>query len=330
MSFLTVRRSNAALVLCGLVLVAACDLMSVEPTVLPPTVGPAQSESAERPTPRPEDVLAWQQFRAAYGLRSDQSWVLEVANDPLNMNDIGVPLLRWEIDRVSAMNLAVVDLVPGLDAYGRLIPDSYAGTFIAGPIAVIQFTNQVDERRAALATLLGREAPVEVRQVRYSLRELENFTMQVEADRAWFTSVGAELTSVGAKHQDNVVELTYRANVENLEPRIRSHFGHTDWLTLSRDGPLPWAGGYGRLVVRIVDQTGDPVQAGVLPNSADGRVSSAFIPMEVEGLYEEERIEAITWEVIVTYFVGEEERSTSVMVRVPENGVGSTTVVVER
>lgn len=304
--------------------------MSVEPSVPPPTVGPAQSESAERATPRPEDVLAWQQFRAAYGLRSDQSWVLEVADDPLNMNDIGVPLLRWEIDRVSAMNLAVVDLVPGLEAYGRLTPDSYAGTFIEGPIAVIQFTNQVDERRAALATLLGRDAPVEVRQVRYSLGELETFTMQVEAARAWFTSVGAELTSVGARQQDNVVELTYRANDENLEPRIRSHFGQADWLRLSRDGPLPWTGGYGRLVVRIVDKTGRPVEAGVLPNSADERVSSAFIPMEVEGLYQEERIEAITWEVIVTYFVGEHERSTSVMVRVPENGVGSTTVVVER
>lgn len=330
MASLTVRRSTPALVLCGVVFVAACDLMSVESTVLPPTVGPAQSEVADRLTHRPEDVLAWQQFRAAYGLRSDPSWVLAVASDPLSVNDLGVPLLRWEIDRVSAMNLAVVDLVPGLEAYGRLIPGSYAGTYIEGPIAVIQFTNQVDERHAALATLLGRDSPVEVRQVRYSLIELENFKMQVEADRAWFTSIRAELTSVSVRPQDNLVELTYRANDENLEPRIRSHFGHADWLALSRSGPLPWTGGYGRLVVRIIDQTGRPVEAGVLPNSADERVSSAFIPMEVEGFYEEERIEAITWEVIVTYFVGEEERSISVIVKVPENGVGSTTVVVER
>lgn len=224
----TLRVTREGLVLCGVVLVAACDLMSVEPTVPPPTISPAQSESAERETPRPEDVLAWQQFRAAYGLRSDQSWVLAVANDPSNMNDIGVLLLRWEVDRVAALNLAVVDLVPGLEAYGRLLHDSYAGTYKEGPIAVIQFTNQVEERRAALATLLGRDAPIEVRQVRYSLGELETFTMQVEAARAWLTSIGAELTSVGARQQDNVVELTYRANDENLEPRIRAHFGHAE------------------------------------------------------------------------------------------------------
>jgi hypothetical protein len=326
----TVRRTCSALVLSGVLLVVACDQTSVEPSAVPATVSPAPSESVDRPTPQPQDVVAWQRFRSAYGLRSDDAWTLAVANDPSHMDDLGVPLLRWELDRVSAANLAAVDLVPRVQAFGLLFEDSYAGAYIKGPLVVVQFTDQIDERRAGLATLLGQRAPIDVRQVRYSLNDLDVFTRQVEADRAWFTSIGAELTSASAREQDNIVELTYKANDRDLGPQIRSHFGDADWLTLTLSGPLPWTGGYGRLVVKIVDQAGRPVEAGVLPTSADERVSSAFIPMEVDGLYEEERIEAIVWEVIVTYFAREDERSTTVMVRVPENGVGSATVVVER
>ena len=136
-----------------------------------------------------------------------------VADDPSSANEIGVPLLSWEIARVVALNPAVVDLVPAPapapETYGHLFPGHYAGTHIEGRIAVIQFSGQVQERRAALEMLLGRDAPVEVRQVRYSLDDLGAFARVVEADREWFPSVGAELSTVGPRAQDNVVELTY-------------------------------------------------------------------------------------------------------------------------
>ena len=253
-----------------------------------------------------------------------------VANDPSSANEIGVPLLSWEIARVVALNLTVVDLVPALESYGHLFSGHYAGTHIEGRIAVIQFSGQVEERRAALEMLLGRDASVEVRQVRYSLDDLAALARTVEADREWFPSAGAELSTVSLRVQENVVELTYRANSVDVEAAIASHFGNVDWLILSREGPLPWAGGYGRLVVRIVDRAGHPVEAGVVPNSADERVTSAFLPKEVDGRYEEERVEAIAWEVIVTYFDGQDEVSTSVIVTVPEGGVGNGTIVVDR
>lgn len=318
------------LVVCGVVLLVGCRSRSVDPTSLPSTAAPTETGPAEQPSPGPEELLAWQRFRATFGLRSDEPWIRAVADDPSSANEIGVPLLSWEIARMVALNLAVVDLVPALETYGHLFPGHYAGTHIEGRIAVIQFSGQVEERRAALEMLLGRDAPVEVRQVRYSLDDLGAFARAVEADREWFSSVGAELSTVGPRAPDNVVELTYRANSVDVEAGIVSHFRNVDWLILSREGPLPWAGGYGRLVVRIVDRAGRPVEAGVLPNSADERVSSAFLPKEVNGLYEEERVEAVVWEVIVTYFDGQDEVSTSVIVRVPEGGVGNGTVVVER
>lgn len=326
----TVRLIAPLLVVCGVVLLVGCGFGPVKPTSLPSTAAPIETGPADEPSPGPQELLAWQRFRATFGLRSDEPWIRVVANDPSSANEIGVPLLSWEIARVVALNLAVVDLVPALETYGRLFAGQYAGTHIEGPIAVIQFSGQVEERRAALAMLLRRDAPVEVRQVRNSLEDLGAFARTVEANREWFSSAGAEISTVSPRVQDNVVELTYRANNVDVEGAIVSHFRNVDWLILSREGPLPWAGGYGRLVVRIVDRAGRPVEAGVLPNSADERVTSAFLPKEVDGLYEEERVEAIVWEVIVTYFDGQDEVSTSVIVRVPEGGVGNGTVVVDR
>lgn len=325
----TNRVIGLLLAVCAGATLVACGAERVEPSPLPATSGPAETAPAGRPSPRPEDVVAWQRFRHAFGLRSDEVWVRIVADNPLSANEIGVPLLHWEIARVAALNRAAVDLAPLLEDYGRLFPSQYAGTYLDGPIVVIQFSDQVDQRRAALQTLLGGNAPFEVRQVRYSLDDLDAFAKGIETDDGWFSSVAAKLTSANPSVQDNKVNLTYGSNDE-VELQIAAHFGNPDWLTLTREGPLPWAGGYGRLVIRIVDRAGDPVEAGILPTPADSRVSSSFLPQEVAGLYEQERIEAIAWKVVVTYFDGEDEESTSVMVRVPAGGVGRATVVVDR
>lgn len=326
------RRGRAAssfgpLLLVG-ALIAACGISQEERTPSSPK-SPTQVLPTGQATARPEDVVAWQHFRDTFGLRSDEAWVRAVADEPTSTIEFGVPLLPWEIARIAALNLAHRELIPILEDYGRLFPDEYAGTFIDGPVAVIQFRDHVTERRAALATLLGSKSSVDVRQVRYSLMDLTGFARRLEADGEWLSSVGVDLISALPRVQDNKVELIFKAN-EDLERQIASRFGNPDWLALTREGPLPWAGGYGRLVIRIVDRSGKGVEAGVVPTSMDPRVSASFLPREVTGLYEEVRLEAIVWNVIVTYFDGDDEKSTSVIVRVPDGGVGTATVVVDR
>jgi hypothetical protein len=203
---------------CGALLVA-CGTSPVGPSPSAPPRATTSAAPEGPPTPRPEQVLEWQRFRAAFGLRSDEAWIQTVAMDPGSANELDIPLLPWELDQVVARNLAVADLVWPLEKYGRLHADSFAGAFIDGPVAVVAFSGDIDARRAAVMTLLGGDAPVEIRQVRYSLVELEAFAAQVTSRSDALATAGVRLIRAEPDVQSNAVELIYRGD-DDVEARV--------------------------------------------------------------------------------------------------------------
>ena len=81
---------------------------------------------------------------------------------------------------------------------------------------------------------------------------------EVEAERAWFASIGTQLVAADAGATVGV-RVRYLGD-NGLEDEISSHFGDPDWLRVEREGPLPWAGGYGGMVVVLLDSEGRPVE----------------------------------------------------------------------
>jgi hypothetical protein len=190
----------------------------------------------------PGIVDGWVRYREAYGLRSDRAWVLALASNPAALsalNEIGVPLLPREIDSVVSQNRKVQNIVPALETYGKARTGEYAGAFLDGPVAVIQFSDRVSEHRVAIGKLFGGNARIEVRQAPFSLSELEEFARTVEANQGWFTTIGADLYSASVSVLDNKVMVNYIAPDESVEPRILDHFANSPWMDVHWEGPPP-------------------------------------------------------------------------------------------
>lgn len=286
------------------------------------------------PTPLdPADVTRWIQFRQAYGLRSDRAWVLQVASDPVNTNEIDVPLTPAELSLVSSLNLSAQLLAPELKKFGELFSAEYAGVMIENTRVVIQFSGQLEAHRAAIETLFGSDAPIDVRNATYSLQQLDKFAQEVEADRGWFPSVGAELFKSDSYELTNSVRVRYIARDKAVEPLIRAHFGDPAWITVKWYGPPEWTGPRGNLRVSVVDRASHPVEVECLPESLDMAVASNYLPLESgpDGKCEFDKLASVTWRVGIAYENRDGERANGTQtVRVPNDGTASLRFVVDR
>jgi hypothetical protein len=171
------------------------------------------------------------------------------------------------------------DAAAAAERYGRAFPESFGGVFVdqrAGGVLVATFTKDTDRHERAMATLIP-DQPPDVRQVEWSLAELESFRMQVQADRAWFASIGAELSKADVDILENAVRVVFRGPNQDMASLVEEHLG--SWTTASWQGPLPWNGPVGDLVLSLVDDSGRPVpQVWCDLVSADPRVQVAEGP----------------------------------------------------
>lgn len=265
----TLGRRRASLI--GIRIVVACLLLAATATACgsrttsppaqtarPPSIGP----TAVAPSPDPILVDA-QRFRVRYGLRADEAWVRGVAADPeaqQGVLDFGVPLLPFErLDLESRRT--DLDLLKQINDYGSLFPGSYAGAYMdqrASQAFVASFKDDVARHRSALANLLPAGARVEVVDVDWSTAELDRFVMGVEAEKGWFKTIGVQYLTADRGITDDFVSVDYLGPVEAAST-IEHHFGDPTWLVAERQGPLPWAGARGNLVIAVVDQAGRPV-----------------------------------------------------------------------
>jgi hypothetical protein len=244
--------------------VGAC----ADPIPKPPAPAPPEAP-AEEPVAEPAagEVISQAEFdealavRTMYGLRADATWIRAVAGDPasaIGLREFGIPLLPSELEDLQSRRWPH-DLLIRVQNYGRLFPDTYAGARInlEATGIVISFTEDIERHTAALANLVDPGEVVTVRPARWSLKELEGFIEIVEAEAAWFESMGLTFKA-GHRSTDDWVYAKYRGPMD-LEPIILARFGDPPWLRAEWDGPLPWEGPRADLHIKVTDSDGQVV-----------------------------------------------------------------------
>lgn len=221
------------------------------------TTEPTQEPAAVQPDVSVEEMAEWVAFRRTFGLRTDEAWLRLVAAD-LTAGREPVPLLQSEIVEMQQKIADGQALQPAIDAYGRGVPDSWAGSFVAEGQVIALFSRDADVHRVALRAILGPEAAFDVRRARSSLLELEDRSRRINADAAWLASIDASLLSVETYIADNAVQLRYQGP-SDLEEVISAHYAGDGWLSVVHAAPNPWTGAVGTLVIVVTDASGAPV-----------------------------------------------------------------------
>jgi hypothetical protein len=250
------------LLLAALTAVTAC---ADAPRPSPPARASQPSPSPASPGPTvtagpsfdPQEIAEWTAFRRRFGLRNDLGWILEVAQHPDAVRDLPAPLLPDELERFVARTNAGLGGYLQAVAYGAPF-DEWAGAFLDGPTVVVQFSDNVAQHRAALELILGSTAPLDVRQVEWSLEELEGFQKQLEEDHDWMSRLGVEYFAANLAESENTVELLYNGPNDgspgpdpDTEGAIRAHLGDPSWLGFRWNRSIEWTGPRGDLVVRV-------------------------------------------------------------------------------
>ena len=238
------------------VLVLGCGPMPS----LPP-VHPQDHPSSEAPVPSPFPsgvVERWMAFRERFGLRADRSWAEAVARDPAAGTDTDVPLLPGELAAVAAAVRSTQGMTDLLQWYGERHPEVYAGVTVEGRTVVLHVAADPFLHETALVAFGARSAAFEVRRVPHSLEALDGFAALVRSKEDLIEASGARLVAADPD-VSGLVRVRYLAADDEVGERISELLGNPGWLSLEREGPMPWAGPRGSLVVRLIDAAGRPV-----------------------------------------------------------------------
>lgn len=296
---------------------------------------PTADATAVPPSPDPVAEEA-RRFRVRYGLRADETWIRAVAANPTakqGVVDFGVPLMPFE--RLDLEHRRTdVDLLRQINDYGSLFPDSYAGAYVdqrASEAFVASFKGDAARHRTALANLLPVDARVDVRDVDWSTAELTNFLRDVEAEQPWFETIGVRYLTADRGITDDFVSVDF-LGPEDAAQVIEDHFGDPTWLEADRQGPLPWAGPRGNLVVVVVDQNGKPVPGlwcqfvSEDPNAAEG--GEDIFGTDKTGRCQIPNLPAVAYRIVLHRFVDEDHYEPIKQFRVVLAPGGTTTSVV--
>ena len=288
-----------AVLLC-LGLVYGCAEPIVSPHATPGVTTAAQASAVPI-----ETFQEWVAFRRAYGLRSDSDWIYWVAAQPQSRNETGVPLLAEEQKAMAKAIRANEPVIDVLTEYGERHPDLYAGIWADGARMVILLKGDVTEHAAVLAMLLP-DARFEVRSAQWSTADLRNFVAQVEADRAWFESIGAELETADISDKDSSVRVRYRSASDAVGTLILSHFNSPEWMDVRHVGARFWTGALGTMSVSVVDGAGRAIEGAhcswsPTDASVDGNSAEAFVT-GTDGVCTNRYLPApVTYRVVVSF-----------------------------
>jgi hypothetical protein len=238
--------------------------------------------------------------------------------DPAAMNGrstYGVPLLPNEIRDLLDRSRVTLGIEEVVQQYGEAVPDDWAGLYVdqqRGGLVVAMFEANVDQHRRALHALLPPAAQIEVRSTSWSRQELNAFIERVLADREWFTSVQTRLSTAEISQVDNVVDVRFNGDPDRAGV-IEQHFGDPPWLRAVWNGPLPWTGPRGDLLVVVTDALGNPgAGLDVRITPVDASVSApagVAYTTDSEGQSLRQNLPAVSVRVQVLRRVGEEFRT---------------------
>lgn len=232
------------------------------PTVPSTPAPPASTPEPGAPAITEEELQEAIAFRRLYGLRADEGWVREVAENPASREGwdfYGVPLLPSEFADLQHRGLGQ-DTLEEVRSYGQLFPDQFSGAYYDPTInaVTVSFTADIERHRTALSNLLPRHARVEIRQARWSSAQLNGFAADVNDEESWFDANGVIFGAAGRRVTEDFVYVQYQGAPDAAE-RILEHFGNPPWLKTEWLGPVPWTGPRADLTVIARDQGGRPL-----------------------------------------------------------------------
>jgi hypothetical protein len=258
-----VASSHAALLKAlaiGVMAVAATGCAADVPSVSVPTASVPVSTASLPPV-----ISAAIEFRSKLGIRADEAFVRELADDPAAVgrgerSGFGVPLTEAELIVLRGRVEDLREIATAGHAYGLRHPEAFAGDYTdqANHRYVFLVTNGVEEHRAGLLAELPFGSPVVVQLADSSLGELDALFERVRRDEAYFGSIGVRYIGLSVLEKDNVVEVTVGADDPSAESQILEHFGTPPKLRVRIvPGAIP-QDGYGRVIVQVVDEDGQP------------------------------------------------------------------------
>ena len=281
------------------------------------------------------DIDDWVSFRRLFGLRADRAWVESVSTNPAALNDTGVPLLPSELAELGRAVKSTQPLITLLTWYGERHPDLYAGVVVEGRRAVLLMKGDPALHEAALRAIPGGTDAIDVRSVKWSKAELEQFADDVRQQEAWFESVGAQLVAADPSLL-NVVRVRFLAARSDLGSEITAHFGNPEWLRSEWEGPLPWTGPRGTMITKVVDRSGKPLEGAhcawiPVDPSIDADTALAF-STDSRGTCRNDYLPATTYRVEVSI---DKAGGGTVVIgtgrgTVPPDGIGQSHIVVDR
>lgn len=211
------------------------------------------------------DLAGARDFREAFGLRSDEAWIVAVArrsDTGEGVRQFGVRLTPGEVAELNGRARNAAHVEPVLDSYGLKYPEDWAGLFVDqahGGSVVVFFAHDLALHEAAIRALLHPAAQFEVRPATWTLAELESLQDRITDDQAWFSSIDAVWRGAGVLIPENRVQVSISSANVDAATEIERHFTAVGKIDVKSDGVGPWKGGRGDLVILASDRLGRPV-----------------------------------------------------------------------
>ena len=294
----------------------------------------AESTAPAGPAQFSDDVIAAMiADRKRFGLRHDEAWVRQVAGNPTSDSiEMGIPLTPAEVADIRSRRWDE-DLFHNVRGYCLGVPDDCAGAYLdlEGTGVVLMFADRADEHRQALIDRVGDPKLITVREVEWSLTDLEGFIDRLEADKDWYETIGVEFVQTKRSIIEDFVRVEYRAPSDQASPAIAARYGNPTWLRVEWT-PSEWAGPRGRLVIRVVDTNGRPVPGvGCELISEDPRVSAGSdmrIGTDGEGILDLPNMPTVPYRIRLSQWVDNDHDEFVKEIRVVHVSTGSVVDVV--
>lgn len=231
---------SIAVTLVLLVVLAGCvdPPQSGEISIPAPSGEPAPpSDVPPEPDPAAE-LERVMELRSDWGLRSDEEWLRQVAQDPDAVtSELGVPVTPEEAAELQQMLLD--EPRTRLIMYGAREHEQFGGLWVndAGFDVVMLFTADLERHRRAVAALTP-QMRVDIRPARFSEAELR--TLQRDLVDELFGVEGMEFLSLGLDTKNNVLHLEAKSNDPTLEERLEAQYGGRLTATI-HPPPGAWA-----------------------------------------------------------------------------------------
>lgn len=244
-----------------LIVVAACSTAPTTATAPPLTIDAASSLAT--PDGALESEIAGAiRFRSEFGLRSDEAFVRAVFANPAATRAVyNVPMLPAELEELQARVTRAGEIAEVVRTYGQSVPETFGGLYIDPETSTVYglFVGPLIVPSAAIWRKLQPFAPLELRSVRYSQRQLDALMEAVATGDAWFESIGAPFRGASRETEGNRVLLILGGEPAGGINAVAGHFGvDAAMLRISVDTDQRPFLPRGSLKGQLVDSKGKP------------------------------------------------------------------------